>query len=379
MATYKVIQDIEAEDKLLGPLSLRQFIYAIIVVVSLFIAYRIGTIQWFFVLPMLPHILFFGLLAAPFGREQSSEVWLLAKIRFALKPRKRIWDQSGVKELVTITAPKKIEKVLVKELSETEVHSRLEALANTIDSRGWAVKNINVNLFAQPSYATAGTDRLLGAMPQQVPAFDVTAGDDMLDERNNPTAQNLDRMIHASSKAHRDQLVAQMKQAGQNPEPPAPAPGQQGGAQQPADYWFLNANSGAPAAPQPGTSTFQGNNVVTPSAPAQPPNSRQTPQQSTGPLSEEELLNKIHAEKEKPKNYGHMRVIKPIEEQEAEAKAKAAEAAKHPPPPVTPPPDPAILELANNDDLNVATIARQAHKKGRDKEPPSDEVVISLH
>ncbi|MGH7158305.1 MAG: PrgI family mobile element protein [Candidatus Saccharimonadales bacterium] len=28
MATYKVIQDIEAEDKILGPLTLRQFIYA---------------------------------------------------------------------------------------------------------------------------------------------------------------------------------------------------------------------------------------------------------------------------------------------------------------------------------------------------------------
>ena len=27
MATYKVIQDIEAEDKLVGPLTLRQFVY----------------------------------------------------------------------------------------------------------------------------------------------------------------------------------------------------------------------------------------------------------------------------------------------------------------------------------------------------------------
>ena len=32
MATYKVIQDIEAEDKLVGPFSLRQFIYACIAV-----------------------------------------------------------------------------------------------------------------------------------------------------------------------------------------------------------------------------------------------------------------------------------------------------------------------------------------------------------
>lgn len=39
--------------------------------------------------------------------------------------------------------------------------------------------------------------------------------------------------------------------------------------------------------------------------------------------------------------------------------------------------DPAILSLANNNDLNVSTLARQAHKaKG---EPPQDEVIIALH
>jgi hypothetical protein len=32
MATYKVIQDIEAEDKLVGPLSLKQFIFALIAI-----------------------------------------------------------------------------------------------------------------------------------------------------------------------------------------------------------------------------------------------------------------------------------------------------------------------------------------------------------
>jgi hypothetical protein len=44
--------------------------------------------------------------------------------------------------------------------------------------------------------------------------------------------------------------------------------------------------------------------------------------------------------------------------------------------PVTRQPDPAILELANNDDLDIATIARQA-KREIDKSP--DEVEIRLH
>ena len=39
MATYKVIQDIEAEDKLVGPLTLRQFIYAGIAAINLYLGF----------------------------------------------------------------------------------------------------------------------------------------------------------------------------------------------------------------------------------------------------------------------------------------------------------------------------------------------------
>ncbi|HEX8762211.1 MAG TPA: hypothetical protein VF733_00435, partial [Candidatus Saccharimonadales bacterium] len=45
-------------------------------------------------------------------------------------------------------------------------------------------------------------------------------------------------------------------------------------------------------------------------------------------------------------------------------------------PPVTQQRDTAILDLARNDDLNVATLAREAQKRTG---PPPDEVVISLH
>ena len=36
--------------------------------------------------------------------------------------------------------------------------------------------------------------------------------------------------------------------------------------------------------------------------------------------------------------------------------------------------NPVVQEMAGNDDLDVATIARQVNKK-----PPEDEVVINLH
>src|SRR5579885_3171056 len=202
MATYKVIQDIEAEDKLLGPFTLKQFIYLIIVIVLGFIAFKLATGNFLLAIPFLPLMLFFGALAAPLGRDQPTAVWLLAKVRFFLKPRRRVWDQTGIQELVTITAPKRQEVPLTNGLSPTEVKSRLHALADTLDSRGWAVKNVNVNLYAQPAYAlgTNDTERLIdpSVLPQEVSSANVQPYEDMLDEQNNPKAQQLNQMIEAS-------------------------------------------------------------------------------------------------------------------------------------------------------------------------------------
>jgi hypothetical protein len=158
MAVYKVIQDIESEDKIVGFLTLKMFVYALISGALVYINIRflmagiLGPLRFVFVFILFWPMLLFAVLAAPLGREQSTEVWILAHVRFYLKPRLRIWNQSGVLELVTVTVPKRIERQLTKNLTQTEVRSRLKALATTLDSRGWAVRNVAVNLNANPSY-----------------------------------------------------------------------------------------------------------------------------------------------------------------------------------------------------------------------------------
>lgn len=42
MASYKVPQDVEADDKLIGPFSFRQFIYLVIVVLAGFAAWGLA-------------------------------------------------------------------------------------------------------------------------------------------------------------------------------------------------------------------------------------------------------------------------------------------------------------------------------------------------
>ncbi|HVX56501.1 MAG TPA: PrgI family protein, partial [Candidatus Saccharimonadales bacterium] len=113
MATYKLIQDIEAEDHILGPLTLRQFIFALIAAFCFYVCFiSVAKHVPFFLLFFLPPGLFCAFFAFPWGGDQPTETWALAKLRFWFKPRRRVWNQSGLKELVTINVPKKVERVL---------------------------------------------------------------------------------------------------------------------------------------------------------------------------------------------------------------------------------------------------------------------------
>ena len=377
MATYKVLQDIEAEDKFIGPLTLKQFIFAGIAFVSTYISILLLTKHaGILAIPLVPVILVSGFLAFPWGRDQPTEIWLLAKIRFFLKPKRRIWNQSGVEELVTITAPKKVVEYLGSNLSQTEVKSRLKALAETIDSRGWAVKNVNVNLFAQPAtaYQDPASDRLIdvASLPKAVSNVDVQASDDIMDERNNPTALHLSQMITESAMAHRQETLEHMKQVAKTDSKPHADASAKRPTGPPADYWFMDqAQPGhAPA----GYATFGAQQVVA-------PGDDDTPLAGAGkPLtpSEQALVAKLESEEGKPLvAYGHTKVIQPFNEHKSSAKKQPKPHPSSSHHAVTQTPDPAILNLANNDDLTVATIARQANKK-REGELPKDEVIVSL-
>lgn len=374
MATYKVIQDVEAEDKILGPLTLRQFIYAGITVILLYLSYLVASKGLLIIMPVffLPAVVF-GFFAFPWGRDQPTEVWALAKIRFLFKPRRRIWDQSGAKQLVTITAPKIVQEAYFNQISQTEVKSRLRALADTIDSRGWAIKTASVpNTFGTqspaPGQVNGSSDRLLNisaAPAQPTITSDVQAADDIMDEQANPLAQKVDSMISASAQAHRQKLIDELNA----PPPTTPkAP--------PADYWFLNQPSQPANAPR-GSVTF-GTQVVEPGTTQ---DGTQVTQTVTPAVDEAAIVHELEEHKEEGPNssyYGHLKTIQPLSVQRQQATQKAAQAPVQPlpplpTPPVTPTQQAAILQLARNDDLNVATIAREANKND------DGEVVIQLH
>lgn len=427
MSVYKVPQDVEAEDKFLGPLSFKQFLFfggAGICGYLVFITLTKG--MWYLTIIFAVPLAIFGILAFPWSKEQPSELWLSAHIRFFFMKRKRIWDQSGMKELVIITAPKRIAHSLTDGLSQEEVRTRFTALASVIDSRGWAVKNLS-SVAVGPMNDTSdrlmqGTVSASSSVAPQNDDLDEANSRDVMDEKSNPIAQQFDSMLNESSEKHRNDTLAMIQEARQGApteqSPPVIAPPQPVGQQPQAesstlsmieearqqslagapstssptpiqqpkqnkktttqadDLWFLKE---ATAPPEPGLSTFKNQAVVAPNQKAESTIGMGVPLPTVpaiNPEDEQSLLAKVHEHQKQEAEqlqHSHMRTIMPISTQptspmlndQGTAPVQSASAT---------PVDPAILNLANNDDLNVETLARQAKKDM----PDDGEVVITL-
>jgi hypothetical protein len=444
MAVYKIPQDVEADDKFVGPLSFKQFIYGGICAICLYVSFLGFTHQFPYLFILFsPIIIASGFLAWPWSREQPTEIWLAAKIRFLIKPRVRIWNQSGVKELVTVTAPLRIAKTYTDGLTVNEVSSRLTGLADLLDSRGWAVKNVGPSVYSPIiGQETVTTDRLVtvSAAPQEV--NDASSANDVLDINSSQTAIHFEEMIKNSEQKHRQDVLQTLETARTMPQTPTaqqPATGQNS-----ADFWFLQKGGTHPTGSNfqsnnnqydPNLTTFDHANIINPMTAGQIQNIAPSPVSNISPMDEKALLEKIHHMPKQPIAYGHMKTIQPLGQQgmagdnsqqpvhtaatlpstPTYTQAKPADTQQYyaqpldavdpeytsyqapmpstptatptnyaglvpqtnpinqPPQAVTPPVDPAIIKLASNNDLNVATLARQAHKEAAD-----GEVIISL-
>jgi hypothetical protein len=306
---------------------------------------------------LLPVALVAAFFAFPWKLNQPTETWALAMIKFFLKPRKRVWDQSGIKEIVTITAPKTDQVNYTNNLSETEVKSRLKNLANILDSRGWAIKN-SADSFNYRSGGETDSDRLVGitTISPDMEPLDTQGSDDILDDNNNPTAQRFSQMIRNSSQTRFDGIKEKIRlqQEGALPDTSL--------RQQPNDLsalstdkqdskWFIKtANSGQSTFPNSASDSVPG------------------------------LIKKSRIEfSDDPKIQFHNsdtasanpRVIQPPTTNPINSAQQAN------PAPVTQPPNPVILNFASNNDLNVATLARQINKQQVNS--LQNEVIVQLH
>ena len=139
MAQYKVPQDVEADDKLLGPFTFRQFIYLMVTGGCIALAFALFQIFPLLAIIPAPVAVFFAVLALPLKKDQPMETYLAAIVSFHLKPKKRVWTSGQRESTIMITAPKKVEQPRTRDITGEEASHRLSFLAQVVDSEGRSV------------------------------------------------------------------------------------------------------------------------------------------------------------------------------------------------------------------------------------------------
>ena len=354
MAQYKVPQDVEADDKLLGPFSFRQFVYLMVAAGLCFVAFLLFQIFPLLVIIPIPFIFFLGILALPLKKDQPMETYLSAVVDFYLKPQKRIWMPGQSDTTITITAPKNVEENRTKDISQEEASHRLSFLANIVDTEGYAIKDTNSNL----------RDDIASEAAQTQDIFEVNQN------------YTLDHSLEQSTAAHHAQLVEQMRTAiNQNsiaqPQPTA-QPTQPFAAPQIAQFQPPVAPVAQPVAPTI-TPAFQPQPVAQQPNPATPVDIASS--SATIQPDIEEIHEALTSVKDAP------------ESQENNAEEIISVPEPKPEPAPTPPPapaapaaaDPELQNLANNSDFSIETIAKQAKRIKEKQQSNDNEVYISLH
>ena len=187
MASYKVPQDVEAEDKLIGPFSFRQFIYLGIVAMALAACWGLFLVFPFLAIIPLPIVIFFGALALPLRKDQPMETYLAAMWQFYIKPRNRMWKADGIVSRISIDVPLITERQLTKMITSDQAISQFDYLSQIADTGGWSTR---------------------GVAHAPIAVVDNPA-DDMLDS-SNMIAQNFDSRLQHDDDQRREDLLARV-------------------------------------------------------------------------------------------------------------------------------------------------------------------------
>ena len=304
MAQYKVPQDVEADDKLLGPFSFRQFVY--LLVAGGCIAIAVGLFQLFPILAIIPILpaIFMMILALPLKKDQPMETYLAAIVSYYLKPRTRMWVPGQRDTMIRITAPKKAEESRVRNITGEEATHRLSFLADIVDTGGYAIKGAELSNMREELVAEA---KMVEDM-FEAPRFNELGGVVAKDEND-----------------HRVEVVKEMQEAIKENEDKFKMLDDNRGGENEGGEEVIEDGGG-------GTKTVTDTVIDV------------TETEDAGVRRDVEKTGEDLEEKDEK---GSPKTVKP-----------------------------SIMELANNTDFSVATIAKEANRiNGKDEE----EVFISLH
>ncbi len=141
-ASYKIPQNVDLEDKILGPLTLKQFLFALAAGLATFVSFNV-----FYALSPVVFVILTLLIWGVAGafifvrpNDQPFTKFIFSFIWFATKPQRRVWKRIPSLGDVTLhdASDKPVQQAGPARPSAEEARSRLQQLAHLVDTRGWS-------------------------------------------------------------------------------------------------------------------------------------------------------------------------------------------------------------------------------------------------
>lgn len=131
---YRVPQNIDLEDKIVGPFTAKQFIYLIAGFSITYVLFSAFGTSFIGIILMSPVILLTIALTFVRVQDRPFEKFLAAIARYIARPKRRLWGRIGDPPLLIIKHTQKKEFKPVKRDKITR--STLEQLSSNLDTRG---------------------------------------------------------------------------------------------------------------------------------------------------------------------------------------------------------------------------------------------------
>jgi hypothetical protein len=321
------------------------------------------------------------------------ETYLSAVLSYYMKPHNRLWEPGEPESIIVITAPKKTDEVHLKDIDQDEAMHRLSFLADIVDTEGYAIKGASNNGVREDVLAEANATKDIFEV--QNTAFSQQNFQQTSDTRHNELVNQMRNAIANNNQFQGASIVTHNGQSQPQPQFQQPMP------QRPQYPNYASAEPVVPVAPVTPLPQYQQPMQPQPIAQTPPPEfvtEAMQPQQSesekiedslptsTNPLDDESVSDNSNIIK--PDLPIPEEVVEQIAEEEApKTEYIPADIAAHlhdddsqsgrieqQSNPTTPSQD--IIDLANNSDFSIETIAKQAK---RINEKQDNEVYISLH
>lgn len=133
---YKVPQNIDIEDKIIGPLTMKQFVYLLSGGLIAYISYSyLGPTKGSLI--AIPAILLALMLTFVKVQDQPFIYFLASFALYLVKPKKRVWRKEESLESLPKQKIAEMPKIQEPEPSAKIEKSQLEQLSHVLDTGGW--------------------------------------------------------------------------------------------------------------------------------------------------------------------------------------------------------------------------------------------------